>query len=135
MTQGQTEHPAGVPVPATGATLFAVIGGAVAWTLHFVGSYALVAVGCVAGWPGLRISLAIGTAALAALAAWSTLAAWRGWRRVSPGQGWDSALSEPRGRVAFLMLTGVILGGISLLAILLEGLGTLALPLCGWDVR
>jgi hypothetical protein len=54
---------------------------------------------------------------------------------VSPGQGWDSALSEPRGRVAFLMLTGVILGGISLLAILLEGLGTLALPLCGWDVR
>jgi hypothetical protein len=135
MTQGQTEHPAGVPIPATGRILFAVGGGAMAWTLHFLGSYALVAVGCVGGWPGVRTSLAIGTAALGALAAWSTVAAWRGWRRVSAGQRWDTALGEPLGWVAFLMLTGVILGGISLLTILLEGLGTLALPVCGWDAR
>ena len=135
MTQGQTEHPPGVPVPGTGWLLFAILGGALAWTIHFLGSYALVAVGCVARWPALRTSLAGGTLALGALAAWSTVVAWRGWRGVSAGQRWDSALGEPRGWLAFLMLTGVILGGISLLTILLEGFGTLALPVCGWDVR
>ena len=135
MIQGETEHPAGVPVPGTGSILFAVVGGALAWTLHFLGSYALVAVGCVSGWPDVRVVLVAGTVALGAMAAGSTALAWRGWRRVSAGQRWDSALGEPRGWLAFLMLTGIILGGISLLTILLEGLGTLALPLCGWDVR
>ena len=135
MSQGQTEHPAEVAVPSTGRILFAVLGGAAAWTLHFLGSYAVVAIGCVEGWRGVRESLVAGTILLGGLATWSTLASWRAWREVSGGQPWDSALSEPRGWLAFLMLTGVLMGAVSLLTILLEGLGTLTLPLCGWDAR
>ena len=135
MSQGEADHPAGVALPSWGHTLFAILGGAVAWTLHFLGSYALVAIGCVAGWRGMRLSLAVGTVLLLALALWSTFAAWRGWRRVSGEQDLGVALGEPRGWFAFLMLTGVLMGVVAVLTILLEGFGTLTLPLCGWDAR
>jgi hypothetical protein len=61
--------------------------------------------------------------------------AWQDWRRVSAGQPWDEALSEPRGWFGFLMLAGMLLGALSAATILLEGFATLALPVCGWDVR
>lgn len=140
MTQGETEQTAGTAGGSAqwlGFALpgFAVLGGAVAWTVHFLGSYAVVAIGCVAGWRNIPAVLTVATLALAALAGWSASTAWRGWRRSSGDQPWDSALSEPRGWLAFLMLTGAILGGISVFAILLEGFGSLLLPVCGWDVR
>ncbi len=135
MSQGETEHPAGVAVGSPGRTLFAVMGGALAWAVHFLGSYAFVAVACVAGWRGVGLSVGLGTALLAGVAVWSTLDAWRGWRRVSGNQPLDDALNEPRGWFAFLMLTGVLLGVTSAFAILLQGLGSLVLPACGWDVR
>jgi hypothetical protein len=69
------------------------------------------------------------------LAVWSTLIAWREWRRASGDQRWDDSLNEPRGWYAWLMLAGVLLGVTSIFAILLEGSGPLLLPACGWDVR
>ena len=120
MSQGETEQAIPPGVRSPGRTLFAMFGGVAAWTLHFLGSYAVVA---------------IITVVLAALAAWSTLSAWRGWRRVSGGQAWDQALGEPRGWFAWLMTIGVLLGATSVLTILLEGMGALMLPPCGWDVR
>ena len=135
MSQGEAEHPAGVALPSLGHILFAVLGGALAWALHFLGSYAVTAIGCVARWGGVRLSLAAGTVALLLVAGWSTAAAWRAWRRVSGDQHFDVALGEPRGWFAFLMLSGVLLGATAVLTILLEGLGSLVLPVCGWDVR
>ncbi len=135
MTQGQTDHPAGVAAAPLGRLLFALLGGALAWTLHFLGSYAVASIGCVYRWRGIHLSIAIGTLLLAAVAAWSTLVARREWRRVSAGQSWDLALGEPRGWFAFLMLTGVLLGLVSVLTIVLEGWGTLILPACGWNIR
>jgi hypothetical protein len=135
MTQGQTEHQIGTETAPTGRLLFALLGGAAAWSLHFLGSYAVASIGCVYRWSGIPLSLAVGTFVLAAVAGWSTLVAWREWRRVSDGQTWDSALGEPRGWYAFLMTTGVLLGLVSLLTIVLEGWGTLMLPVCGWNVR
>jgi len=135
MTQGETEQQLGTEGAPTGRLLFALLGGAAAWSLHFLGSYAVASIACVAGWRGIRESLAAGTLALGAIAVWSTLVAWRDWRRVSAGQPWDSALSEPRGWFAFLMMTGVLMGIVSAFAIALEGFGTLWLPVCGWNVR
>ena len=48
--------------------LFALLGGALAWTLHLFASYAVVAVGCLHGWSGARPSLAVVTLAALALA-------------------------------------------------------------------
>lgn len=135
MTQGQTEQPLVAAQVSTGRLFFAVLGAAAAWSLHFLLSYAVLSIGCVYDWRGIPQILAIGTLLLAAVAAWSAVVAWREWRRVSEGQAWDSALGEPRGWFAYLMMTGVLLGVMSLLAIALEGWGTLALPVCGWNAR
>ncbi|HEX6107552.1 MAG TPA: hypothetical protein VFZ26_18325 [Gemmatimonadales bacterium] len=135
MTQGETGHPLGTETGPTSRILFALLGGAAAWSLHFLASYAFVAIGCVAGWRGIRTSLAVGTLVLAAIAVWSTVVAWRDWRRVSGDQRWDAALGEPRGWFAYLMLTGVLLGIVSAFTIALEGWGTLMLPVCGWNAR
>ncbi len=135
MTQGETEHQLGTETAPTGRLLFALLGGAAAWSLHFLLSYAVASIGCVYGWRGIRETLAIGTLALGAVAVWSTVVAGREWRRVSEGQAWDAALGEPRGWFAYLMMTGVLLGAVSSLTIALEGWGTLMLPVCGWNAR
>lgn len=135
MTQGQTRHPLGTETAPAGRLLFALLGGAAAWSLHFLLSYAIASIGCVYGWGNIRLILAIGTLVLGAVAVWSTVVAWRDWRRVSGGQTWDTALGEPRGWFAYLMLTGVLMGIVSVATIVLEGWGTLMLPVCGWDVR
>ena len=136
MSQGETDQAPGIVVAPLGRRLFAILGGAIAWGLHVLGSYAVVAIGCVAGWAGTASqAVAIGTVVLAGLAAWSTLFAWHEWRRVSGGQRWDDGLNEPRGWYAWLMLVGVLMGVTSVLAILLEGSGSLLLPPCGWDAR
>jgi hypothetical protein len=134
VSQGETEQAPGTAGTSTGRMLFALLGGATAWTVHFAGSYALVAIGCVARWSSTTMIVALETGALAALAAWSTLVALREWRRAGR-QPWDAALSEPRGWYAWLMTGGVLLGITSTFTILLEGYGTLMLPLCGWDAR
>jgi hypothetical protein len=135
MSQGQTEQSVGTGGSSAARTLFAMLGGAIAWALHFLGSYAVVAIGCVAGWSATRLAVAVATAALAALALWSTVVAWREWRRSSGDQRWDTALSEPRGWYSWLMTVGVLMGITSAFTIVLEGFGTLMLPLCGWNVR
>ena len=135
MSQGETEQAVPRAETAPAGMLFAIVGGAIAWSLHFLGSYALIAVGCVSRWPSTAGIVGVFTLLLAAVAAWSTIAAWRRWRRSSAGQRWDTALSEPKGWYAWLMTVGVLLGATSTFAILLEGMGSLLLPVCGWDVR
>ncbi len=135
MTQGETEHQLGTETAPTGRLLFALLGGAAAWSLHFLLSYAAASIGCVHGWQSIREILAAGTLVLGAVAVWSTVVAWRAWRRVSGGQAWDAALGEPRGWFAYLMMTGALLGIVSAFTIVLEGWGTLMLPVCGWNVR
>ena len=135
MSQGQTEQAVGTAGTSAGRTLFAMFGGATAWVLHFLGSYAVVAIGCVSGWPFTRVVVAAETAVLAALALGSTGVAWREWRRSSGEQRWDTALSEPRGWYSWLMTFGVLMGVTSGFTIVLEGFGTLTLPLCGWNAR
>jgi hypothetical protein len=135
MSQGETEQAPGTAGQSSARTLFAVLGGAIAWSVHFVGSYALLAAGCVARWSGIPGLVLAATGLLGAVALWSTVVAYREWVRSSSGQRWDSSLSEPRGWYAWLMTVGVLMGITSIFAIVLEGLSSLFLPVCGWDVR
>lgn len=135
MSQGETEQAVGAASASTGRLLFAVLGGAVAWSLHLLGSYAIVSVGCVAGWGSTRLIVSAGTVLLAAIALWSTTIAWKEWRGSSDDQPWDTSLSEPRGWYSWLMTVGVLMGITGAFTVVLEGFGTLMLPLCGWNVR
>jgi hypothetical protein len=130
VSQGQTAHD---PRHETGGWLsqvFAVFGGAFAWVVHFLGSYAFVTIGCMSRLPGIGPIVGVGTFALAGVAAWSAILAWRDWRRVSDGQRWNDALSEPRGWFAWLMMLGVLVGGFAAFTIVLQGIGAVLLPVC-----
>jgi|SRR5690606_30086028 hypothetical protein len=115
-----------------GRLFIAVFGGPIAWSLHLLASYFLVALFCATGWPGLGVGLAAATALAAAAAAGSGLVAWRAWREHVDGQPWDSALSDPHGRATgFLLVIGMIAAGLFLLIILLAGLPPIFLSGCG----
>jgi hypothetical protein len=135
MSQGETEQAVGTAGTSVGRVLFAVLGASIAWSVHFLGSYAIVSVGCVAGWGSTHWIVGAATVVLGAIAVWSTAVAWREWRRSSDDQPWDTSLSEPKGWYSWLMTVGVLMGITSAFTIVLEGFGTLMLPLCGWNVR
>jgi putative membrane protein len=96
------------------ATLwFAFFGGAVAWTARLLVSYPLVPLACDTG---STLPLHLVTAGSATLAVTAGLVGWRLCRRL--GGGGEDA---PAPRQAFMARTGVLLSGIFLLSIVLEG--------------
>ncbi|HEX6644402.1 MAG TPA: hypothetical protein VF037_06985 [Gemmatimonadales bacterium] len=113
-----------------GAAAFAALGGPLAWVVHFMGSYVLVALACTTGWEGLGATLAAATVMLAIVAGATTIVGLRGWRRTRAPQRLDAALNEPRGWRAFLMLSGIVLGALSAFTIVLQGLSALLVPAC-----
>jgi hypothetical protein len=130
VSQGALDHDARHEVGGPLSQLFAAFGGAMAWVIHFLGSYAYITIGCMSRWPGVGPAVGGATLVMAGVAAWSALLAWRDWRRVSAGQRWSEALSEPRGWFAWLMLLGVLVGGFAAFVILVQGLGAAILPVC-----
>lgn len=132
MSESDAPLESGTAGEPLGWLLFAFLGGALAWTIHFLGSYAVLGIGCAGGWgASIPIILLLGTLVLTGVAVWAGLLALRGWRRAGDGQSWDRALSEPRGWVGFLMMAGLLLSVISAFTILLEGIPSLFVPACG----
>lgn len=105
--------------------LFALLGGALAWTLHLFASYAVVAVGCLHGWSGARPTLAAVTFAALGLALSAGIVAVR--------SGSDDRLLGPETGAAterFTLGLGVRLSALFGFLILLGGLVPFLAPLC-----
>src|SRR5690606_2864075 len=133
---GRARGIGGEPPVGRGRLFVAVFGGAIAWSLHLLVSYLIIAVFCNARWPGLRTALVAATLLSAAGAAASGAVAYRAWRRRVNGQAWDAALSDPHGRATgFLLVMGMVAAGLFLLIILLGGLPPFLLPGCGPGVQ
>ena len=113
-----------------GSAAFAAGAGPAAWALHFMGSYALVALACTTGWSGIGAALAVATIVLALLAVASAVVGYRGWRESRAPQQLDAALNEPGGWRAFMTTSGIVLGALSALSIVLQGASTLLAPFC-----
>ena len=113
-----------------GAAAFAAGAGPAAWVLHFMGSYAIVALACTTGWNGAPSMLVIATVLLALLAAASAVVGYRGWRESRAPQQLDAALNEPGGWRGFMLTSGIVLGALSALSIVLQGASTLLAPFC-----
>jgi hypothetical protein len=131
--QAGTRDDAGTPTLST--LLFALLGGATAWSVHLLVSYTLLAYACSSGWGGARPALL--TIALLALAAtvWSGVVARRYWRVARAADrpeddAWDARMGERTARVSFLMVTGLILSVIFALGIVYEGITIFLAPLC-----
>lgn len=115
-----------------GILLFALFGGALAWTGHLLVSYFLVALGCNLGWgDGLFLAvLGATTVVFAGLAAAAALVAYRRWREVRNAGALDEGLSEDGSRAGVFLLMGLVLDALFCATIVLAGLPPLFLPAC-----
>ncbi len=108
---------------------FGLLGAPAAWSLHLLVSYAVHALGCEAGWPGLRWWLVGVTALFGAAAAAAGIVAYGYWSRAHAGG--LATEPPPPGAAAFVGLSGALLSVVFVAGILLGGLlPALTLPLC-----
>ena len=124
---------AATPRPRT--LLFALLGAAVAWSLHLLASYVLVAAGCTGRWGGTRPALVAVSLAALALCAASGLVALRGWRAARAvdrptDDAWDARMGERTARVSFVMVVGLALALVFALGVVYEALTVFLAPLC-----
>ena len=105
---------------------FAVFGGVAAWTIHLIYMASLVRYTC--NQPDKRWTLHAGTVicALITVAAMALAA-----RLHHVAKGGDEGSDRPVGRLEFLALVGLAVGGINLLLILVEGAYAGVLHSCG----
>jgi hypothetical protein len=121
--------------PSTRTLLFALLGGAVAWSLHLLASYTLLAYGCTSKWAGTRPALAAISLAALAVTAWSGRVARRSWlvaREVDrpTDDAWDARMGERTARVSFLMVVGLVLAVVFSIGIVYEATTIFLAPLC-----
>ena len=109
---------------------FATFGAAIAWAVHFLLSYFLVALGCTTGWRGTDAAIGIATVVLAAVAAWSGWIAFRNWRPRRGRGGGTGILDDAGGRRNFMLVIGILSAGLFGLLIVLEGLSPVFLSTC-----
>lgn len=124
---------AGTPRPAI--LLIALLGGGLAWSLHLLASYVLVAFACTTDWGGARVALA-----LLSLAALGTTGAsgWLAWKRGHIARAvdrpeddaWDARMGERTARVSFLMVMGLISAILFAIGIVYATLTIWIGPLC-----
>ena len=105
--------------------MFALLGGALAWALHLFASYAVVAVGCLHGWTGARLTLAVVTLAALGLAISAGIVAGRSGSDRRP-LGQETGLEAE----AFTLGLGARLNTLFGFLILLAGLVPFLAPLC-----
>ena len=121
--------------PDTRTLLFALLGGAVAWSIHLLASYTLLAYGCTSGWAGTRPALVAISVAALAVTIWSGWVARRRWlaaREVDQptDDAWDARMGERTARVSFLMVVGLVLAVVFSIGIVYEAMTIFLAPLC-----
>lgn len=119
------EHEAGV-----GVILFAFLGPATAWTLHFLVIYFLVALYCTTGRRDVTAVVLAATVVFALMSVAAGVVGYRAWSRERGDQGWAEAVTGGAKWSTFLLVMGVLSSGLFTLLIVLEGLPPLFVPAC-----
>jgi hypothetical protein len=122
--------------PGRWTLLWALLGGAVVWSVHLLGTYVLLAYACTTDWhDGARTVLAVVSAVAVALTASSGWVAWRRWhvaREVDrpDDDAWDARMGERTARVSFLMVVGLVSAVVFGIGIVYEAVTIWFVPLC-----
>ncbi len=110
---------------------FGVGAGAIAWTVHLVLSYLLVPFSCSIG---TVLPIHVVTLVAALITAAALVVSLRAWHRSRTGieadVGAETGLNRSILRSGFMALSGVLLSGLFLLLILVEGVGPFFLDPC-----
>lgn len=125
----------GAGTPGLGTLLVAVLGAAVAWSLHLLGSYALLTWGCSSGWAYTRPALTLVSAATLVLTLGSGWLARRHWRIARAldrptDDAWDARMGERTARVSLMMVVGLVASIVFSLGVVYEALAIWLVPLC-----
>lgn len=110
--------------------VLALLGGAVAWTLHLGACYFVVALACTTGWNGGTLTITILTLLLGGLGTGSGVFALKHWRRVQEAPSWEHALNEAGGHEGLMFLVGILLSVVFVFLILLNGITPFMVPEC-----
>lgn len=118
------------------ALWFAVLGGMIAWVIHFWLGFALVEITCRTEFPqfsalglsGLQLLMAVVTVLFGGVALVAAIVAWRVQARAGPVTDRDS--DHPRALASFMGRTGLYLSGFFLAAIVLAAVPAFMLRLC-----
>jgi hypothetical protein len=99
----------------------ALASGGVAWAIHLLAGYFLVALGCPRAWPlgGLLVVVTLVTGAISLAVG-----------LISGDRWWSARASGDEGSAAMLYATAALLGGLFTLAIVLGGITAVILPAC-----
>lgn len=125
-----------VGTPPLGTLLWALLGGALVWSLHLLVSYVAVAWACTrqTELTGRAVVAMISVVALT-LTAWSGLVARRWWlvareRDRPTDDAWDARMGERTARVSFLMVVGLVAAILFGLGVLYEAIAVFFVPMC-----
>ena len=120
--------------------LVALLGSPLAWVVHLLASYLIVAMWCAARWDGIGVAIAGITLLCAAGAIASGALALRRWRHSRAGLGrdnepgvpgsWDDRMSERGARVVFLSVMGLFMAAVFTWLIVLQGMPPLFASAC-----
>ena len=114
------------PIRRGAVVWYAVFGGVIAWTVHLVSMAAITKFTCTR--PGWKWVMHADTVACAVATVVATLLAYR---LLRAGDAHAEHDDTAPGRLAFLGIVGVAIGGINLALILVEGLYAGILRSCG----
>jgi hypothetical protein len=119
------EHEVGI-----GVLLFALLGPPVAWSLHFLALYFLVALYCTEAWEGAGVAILVTTIAFGAVSAAAGWAAYRGWKRDTEQASFEAAMAGDSGWGKFILLMGLLSSILFTFIIVAEALPPVFVPLC-----
>ena len=121
--------------PSLPALLAALLGAPVAWTLHLLVAYVLVALDCATSWAGGRVAVAALTVVTLGAAVASGVLARRLWVRAREvdrptDDAWDARMGERTARVSFLMVVGLANAVLFGIGIAYQAVPVLLVPVC-----
>lgn len=132
--------PHSTAIPDGRRLLLALLGSPLAWVVHLLAGYLVIALWCSSGWSGAEAVLGILTLMCAGAALASAVLAFRLWRQgqralladAEPGapESWDSRMGERGARAAFLAVLALFMGGLFGFLIVLQGIPPLYTPIC-----
>jgi heme/copper-type cytochrome/quinol oxidase subunit 2 len=113
-----------------------LLAGPLVWTVYFLVGYTAAEFGCrglwlsgqIGGLQAIRVVVLVLTVLALAVSAWLFWRTWRRWRALRPDP--DAALTRAEERQRFMVLGGLLLGGLFTLAIVLTGIPALILEGC-----
>jgi hypothetical protein len=118
----------------------ALLAPPLAWTIHLLVVYVVIALFCSSGWGGRNFAMLLVTLFLAGIALASGVLAHRLWvrgkeeakRDIEPGvhETWDSRLGERGARGLFIAVLAMLMAGLFGFLIITQGLSPLLSPDC-----